>query len=250
MPKILIVPDVHAPYHDDRAFRVMLEVAKDFKPDTVVVLGDLLDCYTVSAHSKDPRRKLRLQDEAAEARVLLGQLKALGARCNIFIEGNHEDRLDRYMRERAPELYGVVSIAELLNLKKEGWQHYGYGQHVRLGKLYCLHDAGFFGKYATHATASAFQGNAVFGHSHRLGAVYSGTMRGDHHVCVNAGWLGDVTKADYMHQSEQRDWQLGFALAHVSMRGDVAVQPIPIVHYSACYNGIFFEPSKSNGRNA
>jgi hypothetical protein len=38
----LFIPDTHAPFHDKKAFALMLEVAKEVRPDEVVVLGDFL----------------------------------------------------------------------------------------------------------------------------------------------------------------------------------------------------------------
>jgi predicted phosphodiesterase len=56
----LIVPDVHRPYHDRKAWRLMLRAAKEFQPDWIWILGDFADCLAVSRHSKDPRRATQL----------------------------------------------------------------------------------------------------------------------------------------------------------------------------------------------
>ncbi len=38
--RVLFIPDCHVPYHDAKAWRLMLAAAKVLKPDVVVVLGD------------------------------------------------------------------------------------------------------------------------------------------------------------------------------------------------------------------
>jgi hypothetical protein len=53
---VLFVPDTHRPFHDRRAWRLFLTVARDLKPKTIVSIGDFADFFGVSSHSKDPRR--------------------------------------------------------------------------------------------------------------------------------------------------------------------------------------------------
>ena len=61
--------------------------------------------YSISAHSKTPpvqvssKRRWRLQYTVAAG----GEL---GFRKKHYVMGNHEDRLDRYIQDRAPEMNG------------------------------------------------------------------------------------------------------------------------------------------------
>ena len=79
----LIVPDCHAPYHDLDAWELMLEAGRRVRPDAVVVMGDLIDCYSVSRHSKDPARATQLDGEVniarREAGSFFGQTQLLTA---------------------------------------------------------------------------------------------------------------------------------------------------------------------------
>src|SRR5438045_4506784 len=112
MPKterILFVPDTHAPYYDDRAWRLMMKAARVFKPNIIVHMGDLCDFYKVSSHSKDPDR-FNFEYEITVCNKLLDDLDSLRANKKIFIEGNHEDRLRRYLHDNAPDLKSFVSV--------------------------------------------------------------------------------------------------------------------------------------------
>ena len=60
LKRILIIPDVHAPYHDKKAWALVMKVAHAFKWDKVVCLGDFFDCYAISSYRKDPRREASL----------------------------------------------------------------------------------------------------------------------------------------------------------------------------------------------
>src|SRR5512139_2213092 len=43
--RVLICPDVHIPYQDPVAWETFLTVAAAWKPDTLVLLGDVVDFY-------------------------------------------------------------------------------------------------------------------------------------------------------------------------------------------------------------
>lgn len=239
LKRALIVPDVHAPYHHKEAFNVLLAAGLVLRPDIVVLLGDFMDCYFLSTHEKDPRRKLTVFDEAKVTRRLLAQLEFLGASEHWYLEGNHEARLNRYMKRQAPELYGAVSIRQLLQLDERKWQYVPYKTtQCKLGKLFCTHDMGFTGSSAAETTVAAFQGNIAFGHSHRLGIAYRGNLRGETHVGANLGWLGDQEHVDYMYDSiAKRAWHHGFGIAYIEPSGEAHVQAVPIINGRCVVDG-------------
>ena len=51
---VLIISDLHIPYHHKDSFAFLKEVKKVFKPDNVVNIGDLLDFHAISMHDSDP----------------------------------------------------------------------------------------------------------------------------------------------------------------------------------------------------
>ena len=57
LKKLLIVPDVHRPYHSRTGWNLLLQVGKDLKPDIIVIIGDYMDCYAVSDHERDPKKR-------------------------------------------------------------------------------------------------------------------------------------------------------------------------------------------------
>lgn len=239
MQRLLICPDAHVPYHDVRAWNLFLKVGQAFKPDMLVVIGDIADFYSVSAHSKDPRRKRDLEWEVGEVNKALDQLDALGAEEKRFIAGNHEDRLRRYLQDRAPELFGTVSIPTLFQLRERGWDYVAYRSYTRIGKLHLTHDVGNAGRYATYKALDTFQHSNVTGHTHRLCYVVEGNAVGEHKVAAQFGWLGDVDQIDYMHRvKSEKDWALGFGTGHLDLAsGIVYLTPVPIVRYTCCVNG-------------
>lgn len=239
LQRLLIVPDTHCPYEDKRAWKLLLKAARKFKPHTIVHQGDLADMYTVSSHSKDPARATQLKTERDAVRKLRGQLDRLGAKRKIFIEGNHEDRLRRYLEEKAPELFDLFDTDSLFQLRENGWEFTPYKDHAKVGKLFLTHDTGNSGKYTTARALDAFQHSVAIGHHHTIQVAVEGDATGKYRIGAQFGWLGDVKQVDYMHRIKAaRNWSLGFGIGyHNTETGVVYLVPCPIVNYRVCIEG-------------
>lgn len=239
LEKILIFGDAHRPHHDRRAWALMLKAAHVFRPKHIISLGDLADFYSVSSHSKDPRRLDRLEDEIADVLQGLDELDRLGATNKIFVAGNHCDRLRRYLQDKAPELFGLVDIPQLFKLRERGWVYVPYRAHGRLGKLHLTHDVGNSGRNATFAALDTYQHSVATGHAHRLQYVVEGNAVGEYKLSAQFGWLGDVEKVDYLHRAKaNKNWALGFGVGYLDPgSGIVYLTPIPIVRHTCVVEG-------------
>jgi len=234
--RLFFVPDLHAPYHDRRATALMFDAIECFQPDVVVVMGDFLDCMAVSHFAKDPSRMLKFEEEIKTAKELLDRIEADR---KIYVAGNHEDRLRRYLLDKAPELLPFNSIPKLLGLEKRGWEYIPYKDSTKIGRLHITHDVGSAGRYNVYRALDAFQASVVTGHTHRLGYVVEGDALGKAQVSVQFGWLGDIEATDYMHRvNARRNWALGFGTGiHDTATGYVYLRPHPIVNYSCEVDG-------------
>jgi predicted phosphodiesterase len=243
LQKILFIPDCHFPYQDELAFSLMMEAAKDFKPDHVIILGDFIDMYSVSAHDKNPKRAMKLEEEITASVDALWRVKGLGAKNNVYVSGNHEDRLTRYLMQKAPELWDRINVPTVLALDKLGFEYVPYKSHYKLGKLFVTHDTGKAGYNAHKQALDAFHRSVVIGHTHRMGYVIQGDADGDKHVGAMFGWLGDVKQVDYMHNiNAVKDWTLGFGIGYLDpVTGYVYLTPVPIVNYSCVVEGKMYK---------
>lgn len=237
MKRTLWIPDTHRPYHDQRAVDVMLKVGKAMRPDRIVILGDFGDFYCTSRHPKDPTRQRDLELEVASSNEGLDAIDALGAKEKVFISGNHEDNLSRYLVEKAPELFNMVKVEKLFQLKERGWKYVSYKSYTKIGKIYVTHETGHAGQNAHLSSATKFGGNTVIGHTHRCAISYKTTVTGRSYVAAMFGWLGDRSKAEYMHKVNTTDWMLGFGIGHEDRSGNMHLKACPIVDYSTEYNG-------------
>lgn len=242
LDRLLIVPDTHSPYHDERAWKVMMKTARAFKPQTIIHLGDFADFYKVSAHSKDPSREHKFRDERDITRKLRKELDDLGAKRKVYVEGNHEDRLRRYLQDKAPELYDLIGTDKLLKLSENDWEFVPYRDSVKIGRVWFTHDTGGGGKYSTANALATFQHSVVIGHHHAIQYHVEGDATGKYRVGAQFGWLGDVKRVDYMNRVKARRlWALGFGVGyHDRESGVIYLTPVPIINYSVCVNGKVF----------
>lgn len=240
MIPMLIIPDTHRPFHDKKAWKLLIKAAKELQPKITIILGDFGDFYSISSHQKNPKhRNLLLVDEVADVENGLDELdNVLGDTQKHFIQGNHEWRFDRYITDRAPDLYGLTNTAELLNLRRRGWSYTPYHSHKKIGAVYYTHDTGKAGANAHRSAERAFSDNAIIGHTHRMALEVSGNAKGKPHICGHFGWLGDINAAEYMHLiNARRDWTNGFGTAHMKKDGTTFFQMHPIVNGEVCIDG-------------
>ena len=232
---VVVCPDVHAPYHDKRAWATFMAAASVLQPDTFVFIGDFVDCYAVSRFSKNPSRSSFLRTELDAANELLDEVQALGIGRVVFVEGNHEQRMADYIARQAKELYGMTSIREALRIEERGWEWVPYKRSIRIGRMHYTHDVDKWGKYAAQQSLEVYGGNLCFGHTHRAGVLYWGNARGEDHVVLNVGWLGDIDSVDYRHRDRARiESQHAFGLVLQEADGTVHAHAIPILDSNRC----------------
>lgn len=103
--KILVVPDLHAPFHDKTAIAAMLEREAD--ADIAVLMGDIGDGYALSRFVKYER--VSYEEELAAVTVLL---QAFSERFPLVrvVTGNHDGpRLEKQLRDRlSPDFISAI----------------------------------------------------------------------------------------------------------------------------------------------
>lgn len=242
LKRVLHIPDTHCPNHDKAAYGLMLQVAKDLKPDLVVYLGDFFDCEGTASHKKtNPLRDPGLlKDELKEGRELLSETEeACKAKKYIFMQGNHEWRIERYIAENAPRLGGLYSSREILCIPTDyGYFPYGQENYYRIGRLTVTH--GYLaGENPAASTVKKFRSSVLMGHVHKIQEYHISNIHGEDWVGLCPGWLGDQRKAaEYMKGVS--DWSLGFAVTYHKDNGDFFHQLVHIKKIGVKYE-CFFE---------
>lgn len=231
---IIALPDSHWPWADLKASTLALKVVKAVKPETIVFLGDWLDCNSLSFFSKHPDKLDRLKQEVAIGAAELKKYRGHSDEV-VFCEGNHCERLQRYIAAKAPELYGLVNMRELLGLTAKEWVP--YRKVRRIGKVGFSHDFSYAGGHAALSSLKAYGSNCVFGHTHRAALVYDGSIHEETRFALNCGWLGSLKDIDYLHAAQTRDWQHGIGLIRQDNAGNSWAQFLPFIKNSCVVDG-------------
>lgn len=228
--RVAFISDVHLPFENRVAVRLMLDFLADYKPDAVILGGDIYDFYEISDFDKTPGRITTLQDEFDEGRYFIRAIDEICPEVHFLI-GNHEDRLQRVIN-RNPGLFKLRSLdmqraAEL----PERWRVHPSQTHFKLGKLTALHGDIKGIKSAVHPARTLFQKlkrSVIFGHFHRFGVHLDTNYDGDVRGGFANGHLSDVSRVTSWVTCP--DWQEGFSTISLCEDGGFAVQPRLIVN--------------------
>jgi metallophosphoesterase superfamily enzyme len=232
------------PLHDEAAIDATLQFVSDFKPDTIIIGGDGLDCGAISHHNHDKPGKteeLRLYDDGELFRTnVLSELEKTRANL-VYIEGNHEDWINDFT-DATPGIKRLISLRTILSLD-DRWNIIDQGGYFNLGKLTFVHGDQFSGgEYVAKAAVIAYERNIRFGHFHTYQA-YTKTSAID----INIGRTGVAVpclcrKNPRYGESKPNRWVQGFNYGYVSGNGNFN-DYFPII-----VNGSFMAEGKQYGK--
>ena len=108
--KTAIINDLHRPFHDPTALATVLDIISDAHIDRIILNGDVMDMYNVNSHGPThPLVGSLLEDEISDTRMWLEELrKRFPEKEIIFLYGNHEDRLERFLIQYARKLFNLI----------------------------------------------------------------------------------------------------------------------------------------------
>ena len=225
----VILSDIHGPYVNQPAFKMVLDFTREFKPTHIDIIGDCVDFFDVSRYTKDPLRKMFLGREVAfTIDVILAELRAAAPKSKItWVAGNHEDRLTTYLANRAPELASLPSLDMRSLFETEKLRIIYTTSAIELGDTVLTH--GHMARKGSGATARAmldtYGRSVVHGHTHRLGAIY----KTSNHKTFMAFENGCLCSFDVPFIKDgMADWQLGYSVAYLMGDGRFRFEQISI----------------------
>ena len=193
----------------------------DIKIDGVIYGGDLLDLNELSTFSEDKpevqskklKESYRLGNEFLDIQQKIVRKRNKGARF-IYIEGNHEGRVVRYL-DRNPKLRGFIELEDNLKLKERGIRYvrcYSNGEIFKKGNAVFIH-----GKFTNihHAKkhVERYGTNIFYSHTHDCQS-YSWVMRGANKTLEGAS-LGCLCNYDQSYlMGNPTNWMQGFGVFH------------------------------------
>lgn len=227
--KILVINDVHAPYHNLQSLRLAINYGREEKVDTVLLNGDILDFLKLSKFTHNPSRP-DFEHEIEIGIQFLQQLRKLfPSEKIIYKEGNHEKRLGDYIFRNAPALFGIeaLQLNELLKLRELNIDYVINDQYIIAGKLTIIHGnemkAG--GIHVARSIRMKANENILFGHHHRVQSDTVVSIHGDVQGSWAVGCLCDLRPA-YLPYNQ---WLHGFAIVHLNEDGTFVVSNKKII---------------------
>jgi hypothetical protein len=238
--------DVHGMMMDAAAVNALLADVKRLDPDEIVIGGDLLDCggWLAKHH---PIGFIALcdytyQEDVDAANGFLDELIRAAPRAEIhYLEGNHEDRVERWIVDQvmaskrdAAFLHSLASPRALLRLQDRGIRYYTrseiYGDGlprgwIRLGKMFFTHSL-TYSKNAARDAAQKTAGNVTYFCTHRED---SATVVYPSVGLVKAFNPGCLCKMQPIWKhSDPTSWSQGYAVDYIAASGNFQRIHVPI----------------------
>ena len=117
--KILVISDMHLPYQHKDSIKFLTEIKKEFKPDTVISIGDLLDGHALSFHDSNPDL-FSAGHELKKAKEYVRQLEDLFPKL-VEVDSNHSSLIyRRALKHGLPREY-LKDYGDFLETKKWQW---------------------------------------------------------------------------------------------------------------------------------
>ena len=204
--KVLVISDLHMPYHDEDAIETALKYGLRKEVNTIIINGDLFDFYKLSRFEKDPRKR----DFAYEiecGKIFLRRLRELFPDALIvYYLGNHDLWYKRFLYAKAPELLGLaeVELNYILGVNELGIVYLDNSRGITLGDLNIRHGHEFFGAGGVHPARTYYlkaKANILVGHVHRTSFFQANDIKRKIHGGWSTGCLSDLSP-DYNINSE------------------------------------------------
>lgn len=232
--------DLHIPYHDAKSVSAVYGLIKDIKPELIVLGGDFMDFYAVSQYDKNPDRANKLQKELDLGIYYLKELRKIAPKAHIvYLEGNHENRMKRYICKN-PEIYSLkaLEIPNLLDLPKLKIDYIDSGALMHKGFLF-KHGT-YVTKYSANKELEVEGVSGMSGHCHRNQSFGKSDRKGDM-AWYSIGHLSDNAQVEYI--TNLANWQQGIAVVHFKKHGErFQAVPITLVDHKFIYAGKLYSP--------
>lgn len=219
--KVAIFSDIHVPYHSIECITAAIDYVKKEKVDALLLNGDTIDCFRLSRFIKDPRKrnfKLELDTFKALIEVFQNELK-----CKIYFKlGNHEERYEHFLFEKAKELVGIeeFEFENIIKARANGIEVISDKRVIKMNELNGIHGHEYVGGITApvnparglylRGKVSCFQG-----HNHQTSEHTEPTMDGKMITTWSIGCMSELHPA-YMPLNK---WNHGFAVVELDENG-------------------------------
>lgn len=221
--RLLILSDIHIPFHSISALTATFDYAKKEKPDCILLNGDTVDFFALSRFLKDPKKR-NFSEELKTFQDFFPILQRTfkGAKI-VFKEGNHEERYQHFLWQKAKELVGVeeFEFENMIKARANGIDFVGDKRIIHANKLNIIHghefSSGFFSPVnVARGLALRAKASAIQGHNHQSSEHTQVDINGKVMTTFSVGSLCELHPA----YAPINNWNNGFCLVDLSPNGE------------------------------
>lgn len=245
------------PFHDDQAIDIFQQVVQIENPDVTALAGDILDLAEQGRWVQEARFAQTTQHALERGRRLAADVRARTSGKVIWIEGNHDKRMQGFMEANAksamglkkagyPDSWPVMSLPNLIGLDEFETEYidaYPAGAYWLTNDLRIIHGtkANSKGSTASQYTNETPHLSTIFGHTHRLEVQSrtifdrAGKIRtmsvNPGCLCRIDGMVPSVHGARHLDGSKAtywENWQQGVAVVRYRDSGEFYVELVQI----------------------
>lgn len=198
--KLLVLSDIHIPYHSLSAVTAALDYGKKYKPDAILLNGDTLDFHGLSRYVRDPKKR----NFAGELKMFEEFITILNKtfKCKIIFKvGNHEERYDHFLWTKAGEIADVEEFQlEAIVKKRADVEFVSDKRIMKAGDLNIVHGHEFGGSIFSPVNIARglflrAKVSAMQGHNHQTSEHTETNMNGKITTTWSLGCLAELHPA-------------------------------------------------------
>jgi hypothetical protein len=219
-----IAADPHGDQIEPKVAIKFFDWLDDYKPQIRINLGDNWNFDALRTGASDADRAVSLSEDI-EAGMNFNELFFSGGEKNIFLRGNHDERLWKLLHDPCSGLARSFAtdltrrIGKELRLMNVRMLPYDADKGVyALGKLKCLHGYAH-GMHAAREHARVYGQHSVFGHVHRFDYA-SLPSHGGPRTSRSIGCLAKTRLSYCANKIHPLAWQQGWAYGIVYPNGN------------------------------
>lgn len=254
--------------HDEKALDICIKIIEELQPEVVALVGDNLDLPEMGKYVTYPAYAQTTQASIDRATLFCAQLRAAAPNAKIiWLAGNHEERMPKYLVQNAGAAYGlrkgntpdswpVLSVPYLCRMDEFGIEYrpgYPASDYWVNEKLRIIHGDRVKSSGSTaHVYLNQEKTSVIYGHIHRIETAFKTREDFDGPRTIMAASPGCLARIDGAIPSTRggvdldgrpltrhENWQQGIGVVTYEDDGNhrFAYDVIPIYNGWALYHG-------------
>lgn len=251
---VCFIPDCHVPFEDLKSYEIAMEILlyvhDNYDLKEIVLLGDFIDIYGLSFHEKDPSFGDLAELYDREMSIANERLDFLDDHFEgvkkVYLEGNHEFRLKRFLNRFAGPLRNRLSVPGELGLNsRPSWKWVRFGRQQ-------IHKVWGCELYARHCPFSSAQAlrqaelagrSFIHGHTHQTQqATISSKIDGTEITAISSGCLVNFQHHVFDYVPARPNWTHSVTVVLIDQKtGSFYPHVVRILpDYTAVFDGVRF----------